>query len=141
MKLRQYCAYQERCHSEVRDKLREYGVYFNDADEVIAKLIEDDYLNEERFAKMFAGGKFRMKQWGKKKIEHELKQRQVSAYCIKKAMKEIGVDDYEDTLLRLIEQKRKALNGSNTLQARKKIMDFLLQKGYEYSMIASKLNK
>ena len=88
-KLKQYCAYQERSHHEVKSRLYDLGVWKKDHDEIIAALIEENYLNEERFAIAFAGGKFRMKQWGRVKIRYELKQRQVSEYCIKKAMKQI----------------------------------------------------
>jgi regulatory protein len=108
-KVKQYCAYQERCHSEVKEKLFTYGVYGDDADSIISTLIEEDYLNEERFAIAFAGGKFRMKQWGKVKISYELKQKQVSAYCIKKALQSIQAEEYENTLQKLAEQKLKTL--------------------------------
>ena len=87
-KLRQYCAYQERSHKEVQQKLWDLGVKRMDHDEIISTLIEEDYLNEERFAKAFAGGKFRMKDWGRKKILYALKEKGVSEYNIKKAMKE-----------------------------------------------------
>src|SRR5690349_6245404 len=88
-KLRQYCAYQERSHSEVQQKLWDLGVRKADHDEIITALIEDDYLNEERFAIQFAGGKFRMKDWGRKKIYYALKEKKVSDYCIKRALSAI----------------------------------------------------
>ena len=91
-KLKHYCGYQERSHAEVKAKLYELGVRKADHDEIISTLIEEDYLNEERFAMAFARGKFRMKQWGRIKIKYELKQKQVSEYCIKKAFKEINED-------------------------------------------------
>src|SRR6187549_2075381 len=87
--MRKYCAYQERCHQEVRTRLLEYGVRGNDLENVMIKLIEEDFLNEERFAIAFARGKFRMNDWGMKKIEMELKMRGVSAYCIRKALDQI----------------------------------------------------
>ena len=87
-KLRHYCGYQERCHSEVKEKLWQLKVNRKEHDEIIASLIEDDYLNEERFAIQFAGGKYRVKQWGRVKIKYELKQRMVSGYSIKKALKD-----------------------------------------------------
>ena len=86
-KLRQYCAYQERSHSEVVQKLWDLGVYRSEHDEIISTLIEENYLNEERFAIQFAGGKFRMKSWGRKRIYYALKEKKVSEYNIKKAMK------------------------------------------------------
>src|SRR4051812_46894646 len=85
-KIKNYCAYQERCHSEVKEKLFSYGLAKNDVEELICKLVVENYLNEERFAIQFAGGKFRIKQWGKTKIRYELRQKQVSEYCIKKAL-------------------------------------------------------
>src|SRR5687767_15443183 len=100
-KLRHYCAYQERCHVEVKEKLYSFGLRKQMVEESIAQLIEEDYLNEERFAIQFAGGKFRMKQWGRVKIKYALKQKQVSEYCIKKAMKELDEKDYGNTLQKL----------------------------------------
>jgi regulatory protein len=100
-KIRHYCSYQERCHQEVKEKLYGYGLRKNDVDLVISQLIEEDYLNEERFARQFAGGKFRMKSWGRVRIQNELKQRQISDYCIRKAMKEIVDDEYLSALDKL----------------------------------------
>ncbi|MBL0356745.1 MAG: RecX family transcriptional regulator [Chitinophagaceae bacterium] len=135
-KLKQYCAYQERCHSEAKEKLAGYGVYGDDAAEIISKLIEEDYLNEERFATHFAGGRFRMKQWGRVKIRYELKQKQVSEYCIKKALKSIDEDDYETALQKLAEQKLKTLKGEKNIFIKKrKLQDFLLQRGFETDLI------
>src|SRR6201996_8784258 len=85
-KARHYCGYQERCHSEVKEKLYSFGLHKKEVEEALSTLIEENYLNEERFAIQYAGGHFRLKQWGKVKIRYELKQRQVSDYCIKKAL-------------------------------------------------------
>ncbi len=135
-KLKQYCAYQERCHSETKEKLYSYGIYNNDAEEIISKLIEEDYLNEERFAIHFAGGKFRVKQWGRLKIKYELKQKQVSNYCINKALKAIDIDDYEKLLSKLAEQKLKILKGEKNIFIKKrKLQDFLLQRGFESDLV------
>ncbi len=135
-KLQQYCAYQERCHSEVKNKLFEYGVYGDDADIIISKLIEEDYLNEQRFAIQFASGRFRLKHWGKVKIKYELKQKAVSEYCIKKALQGIDADDYEKTLQELSDQKLKTLKSEKNIFIRKrKLRDFLLQKGFEMDLV------
>lgn len=135
-KLKQYCAYQERCHSEVKEKLAGYGVYGDDAAEIISNLIEENYLNEERFAIHFAGGRFRVKQWGRVKIRYELKQKQVSEYCIKKALKSIDLDDYETTLQKLAEQKLRTLKGEKNIFIKKrKLQDFLLQRGFETDFV------
>src|ERR1700740_2162465 len=88
-KARHFCGYQERHHREVKEKLYGFGLYKNDVEELLSKLIEENYLNEERFAIQFAGGRFRIKQWGRVKIKYALKQKQVSEYCIKKALKAI----------------------------------------------------
>ena len=130
-KLKQYCAYQERCHSEVKEKLYNLGVWKKDRDEIIAALIEENYLNEERFAIAFAGGRFRIKQWGRVKIRFELKQKQVSEYSIKKSLKQIPEPEYIKVLAKLAEEKYTALKGEQWLVRKKKTLDYLLQKGYE----------
>lgn len=135
-KIKQYCAYQERCHSEVKDKLYSHGLHKNDVEEIISKLIEDNYLNEERFAIHFAGGKFRIKQWGKVKIKYELKQKQVSEYCIKKALNEIDEEDYFITLQKLADTKLQSLKGEkNIFIKRKKLQDHLRMKGFESDLV------
>ena len=136
-KIRHYCGYQERCHAEVKEKLYSFGLYKKDVEELISTLIEENYLNEERFALQFAGGKFRMNQWGRKKIEFELKQKHVSEYCIRKGLKEINDIDYRNTLEKLAKQKWEQLEDEqDVFTRRKKLSDYLLQKGYEYSYIA-----
>ena len=101
-KLERFCAYQDRCHQEVRSKLYDLGLYGADVDQVMARLIEDRYLDEERFARSFARGKFRMKSWGRMRITSELKQRDVSSYCIRKALEEIDEAAYENALRELM---------------------------------------
>lgn len=140
-KLRHYCGYQERSHSEVKDKLYQLGVWKKDHDEIIASLIEDNYLNEERFAIAFAGGKFRMKQWGRVKIKYELKQKQVSDYSIKKAMKQIDENDYQKLLEKLAEDKYASLKGEQYLVRKKKTQDYLMQKGFEPELITRIVNE
>ena len=140
-KIKQYCAYQERCHAEVRDKLYSFGLHKNEVEEIISTLITENYLNEERFAVHFAGGKFRMKQWGKHKIKQALKLRQVSDYCINKALKDIDTREYERTFQKLTEQKLKTLKGEKNIFIKKrKLQDFLLQKGYESDLIRKALS-
>lgn len=135
-KLARYCSYQERCHQEVRTKLYGLGVGKNDLERIISKLIEDGSLNEERFATAFARGKFRLKKWGRTKISSELKRRQVSAYCITKAMKEISESAYQETLKKLFHAKWTSLrNEKNRFIKLRKTRDHLLQKGYESKLI------
>jgi regulatory protein len=135
-KIKQYRAYQERCHREVRDKLYTFGLNKLEVEEIIYTLITENYLNEERFAIHYAGGKFRMKQWGKNKIKQSLKLKQVSDYCIKKALKEIDEKEYERTFQKLVEQKMKTLKSEKNIFIKKrKLQDFLLQKGFENDLI------
>lgn len=136
-KLKQYCAYQERSHHEVVQKLWELGVRKGDHDEIVAALIEDDYLNEERFAIQFAGGKFRMKDWGRKKIYYGLKEKGVSTHSINKALQSIADDDYQKTLNSLAEKKYELLKGEQFLVRKKKTADFLLQKGFEHDLVSA----
>ena len=95
-KAKHYCAYQERCHSEVKDKLYSFGLNKKEVEQILSQLIEENYLNEERFAIQFAGGRFRIKQWGRVKIKYELKQKQVSEYSIKKALEQIKETEYRN---------------------------------------------
>ncbi|MEO8855075.1 MAG: regulatory protein RecX [Ginsengibacter sp.] len=140
-KIKQYCAYQERCHKEVREKLYGFGLNKMEVEEIISILISENYLNEERFAVHFAGGKFRMNQWGKIKIKQALKFKQVSDYCIRKSLNEIDSKDYEKTFHKLAEQKLKTLKSEKNLFTRKrKLQDFLLQKGFEIEMIQNLVN-
>ncbi|MFT3902961.1 MAG: regulatory protein RecX [Niabella sp.] len=131
-KLRQFCAYRERCHAEVTDKLYNLDVWKKDHDEIIATLIEENYLNEERFAEVFAGGHFRQKQWGRNKIVQALKQKQISPYCIKKALLQIDEDAYHNTLHKLVTAKWQSLRSERDRFVKmRKTSDYLLQKGYE----------
>jgi len=140
-KLRQYCAYQERSHSEVQQKLYDLGIRRNEHDEIIATLIEEDYLNEERFAKAFAGGKFRMKDWGRKKIYYALKEKKVSEYSIKEAMKEIDEEEYQKNLKELVADKYESLKDEQHLVRKKKTIDYMVQKGYEFDLISRVLKE
>jgi regulatory protein len=130
-----YCAYQERSHREVRQKLYDLGLYTQEVDETLAMLITEGYLNEERFAKAFAGGKFRIKGWGRVKIIHELEARGLTKKCIHAGMLEIPDDDYVDTLTRLLEKKSSTLSESNLFKRRDKLAKFAIAKGYESDLV------
>ena len=135
-KAKHYCVYQERCHSEVKEKLYGFGLYKKEVDELVSTLIEENFLNEERFAIQFAGGRFRIKHWGRIKIKYELKQKQVSEYCIKKALAAINENDYKKQAQKLFEQKLKTLKSEkNVFIKKRKLQDHLLQKGYETSLV------
>ncbi len=134
--IQHYCAFQERCHSEVRYKLLELNFRGAEVEEAIAALIEEDFLNEERYAQSYVGGKFRIKHWGRKKIIQELKKKKVSEYCIKKGLKEIKEDDYWNVLRELTLKKYNELNGERNVWIRKqKVQRYLMQKGFEVDLI------
>lgn len=141
-KAKHYCAYQERSHAEVKEKLYGFGLYKKEVEELLSTLIEENYLNEERFAIAFAGGHFRTKHWGRVKIKYQLKQKQVSEYCIKKALKTIDEDDYQQTLQKLFDGKLKTLKSEKNIFIKKrKLQDYLLQKGFEMELIRELLSK
>ena len=136
-KAKYYCAYQERSHAEVKKKLYGFGLYKIEVELLMSQLIEEDYLNEERFAMAFAGGKFRIKNWGKTRIKYELKQRQVSDYCIKKALAAIPDEDYEKTLKKLALEKLETIKSEKNIFTKKgKLQNYLVGKGYEYNLVS-----
>jgi regulatory protein len=130
-KIQRYCAYQERSHKEVKNKLYDYGLYEEQADAVIAQLITDGFLNEERFAKAFAIGKFRMKKWGRLKIINELEFLGLTKNCIQRGLKEIDPTDYARTLKLLIKKKANEIKEENLYKKRDKVARFVISKGYE----------
>ncbi|MFA7380569.1 MAG: regulatory protein RecX [Bacteroidia bacterium] len=134
-KARKYCAYQERCHKELRNKLFELGADSELVEQVITKMIEENFLHEERFAKAFAGGKFRQKQWGKNKIIQELKMRQISPYCIKAALMEIPDEDYLATLRKEVKKRVGLKKNISNRYVLHKIAKQLVSKGFESDMV------
>jgi|SRR6185369_11138986 len=134
-KLRHYCSYQERCHSEVKTKLYELGIHKKLNDEIIAELIQGNYLNEERFAIAFARGKFKMNEWGKRKIEFALKEKFISDYCIKKSLKQIPEKEYLEILGKLAKEKYESLKGEQYLIRKKKTIDYLTSRGFEWAFV------
>lgn len=140
-KLEHYCAYQERCHDEVIQKLRSMALNSDEIDEVVVHLIENNFLNEERFACSFARGKFRIKKWGKIRIVNELKFRTISQYTINQALKEIDEEEYLTTFHSLSELTWNTITEKNKLKKRKKFCDYLLRKGWESNMIYEKVKE
>jgi len=140
-KIKQFCAYQERCHREVTEKLYSFGLYKKDVEILLSRLIEENYLNEERFAIAFAGGKFRMKQWGRIKIKYELKQKGVGSYCINLALKEIDEETYLATLKSLATKKWESLKGEQYLNRQAKTTTYLMQKGFEQNLISTAIDE
>ena len=139
--LENYCAYQERCHKEVIDKLKKMRMIPEVIDNIVVHLITHNFLNEERFAKAFARGKFRIKKWGKNRIVSELKFRQISKYSIESALKEIDLDDYYKTLHELTLKRIAQVNEKNYYKKKKKVADYLLYRGWESHLIYEKLNE
>jgi regulatory protein len=140
-KIEHFCAYQERCHDEVMQKLRSMKMDSNEIDEILAHLIQENYLNESRFACSFARGKHRIKFWGKVRIVNELKFRNISTYNINLALKEITAEEYEANFNALAERNWHAINEANGLKKRKKCCDFLLLKGYESNLVYEKVKE
>lgn len=139
-KMKGWCAYQERAQDEVRNKLYEYSVRNDDAENIISRLISENYLNEERFAVAFAGGKFRIKKWGRIKIKIELKKRKVSEYCVKKALAQIDETDYFVTLEKILEKRIKEEKETNKIKRQYKLIKYAMSKGYEQDLIMDALN-
>jgi regulatory protein len=135
-KIKHFCTYQERSHSEVKEKLYSFKLFKAQVEEIIAELIETDFLNEERFARLFAGGKFRMKQWGRKKIQYELQQKGVHRVNINIGLKEIEEKEYIETLHKLAIKKSSELKELNQATIQAKTFAYLLQKGYEPDLIS-----
>lgn len=134
-KMRKYCAYQERCHTDVRYKLIEHGIYGDMLEDIMVSLITEGFLDEERFARSFARGKFRMNHWGKIRIKQELKSKQISDYCIKAGMTEISDTEYKDVLYKIIYSKSKNLNELNPAIKKKKLLTYAHSKGFEPALI------
>lgn len=134
-KAKHYCAYQERSHTEVKEKLYSFGLRKTDVETILSQLIEENYLNEERYARQFAGGKFRMKKWGRVKIVHELKQKRVSSYNINKALEEIDEAQYRATAEKLALEKWNRQKKDQHMIRQMKTQQFLLQKGFESTLV------
>ena len=139
-KIKSFCAYQERNHREVKNKLFEFGLYPNQVEELISLMINEGFLNEERYAKTYAGGKFRIKQWGKQKIIYNLKLKGLSSYCIKKGLQEIDDEEYILAAKKLLISKYKTL-GKRSATKDVKVKNFLMQRGFENSIIYSLLKE
>lgn len=140
-KMEQYCAYQERCHKEVSNKLKQMRMIPQAIDQIMVHLIQHNYLNEERFAKAFASGKFRIKKWGKNRIVRELMFRDISKFSIDSALKEIDDDDYHKTLDELTLKRIGQVKEKNIYKRKKKVADYLLYRGWESHLVYERLNE
>ncbi len=139
-KLRFYCGYQQRCQSEIKQKLFELGIDKKDHDAFMGELIKENCLNDERFAVAFVSGRFRLKQWGRKKIEKGLKEKRVSDEIAQRALEQINEKEYRAILNKLAKDRYASLKHEQYLVRKKKTMDYLMQKGYEVDLIADTIN-
>lgn len=140
-RLQRYCTYQDRCHIEVERKLTEMRMIPQAKEQIIMSLIEDDYLNEERFALAFVKGKFRIKKWGRIRLKAELKKRQISKYLIKSALEQISEKDYLFTFEELANRKANSIKADSILLKKKKLADYLIYRGWESSLVNNKVNQ
>ena len=136
-----FCAYQERCHKEVEEKLIALRMIPEARAQIINTLLKEDFLNEERFARAFVRGKFRIKKWGRLRIKRELKKRDISAFNIKYGLKEINPEEYEQNLDDLFQKRLASLNEKNKYKRKKKVADYLLYRGYESDLVYEKLKE
>ena len=141
IKARFFCVYQERHQQEVRDKIYGWGLHSNEVESIIAELISNDFINEERYAKTFAGGKFRIKKWGKVKIRIELKKKNITNYCINKALEEIPEIEYSKTIKTVIFEKINTANGKNDFEKKFKTGKYLISRGFESELVWAELNR
>ncbi|GAB7258079.1 regulatory protein RecX [uncultured Polaribacter sp.] len=140
-KIEQYCVYQDRCHKEVEQKMRDYNLIPEARELILLSLMKDNFLNEERFAKSFARGKFRIKNWGKQRIVRELKFKDISAYNIKTALKEIEEEEYIETIYRITENRNAVISESDIYKRKNKLIGFLMRKGFENELIFKVVNE
>jgi len=140
-KLQSYCAYQDRCHKEVAQKLKEMRMISQASEQIIIELIEGDFLNEERFSMAFVRGKFKIKKWGRRRLASELKQRNISKFLIQKALGQISERDYKATFEALVHKKAESITGGSIAKKRKKLADYLLYRGWEAHLVYDKINQ
>ncbi|MDO4729083.1 MAG: regulatory protein RecX [Bacteroidota bacterium] len=140
-KIEGYCAYQDRCYKEVREKLYEMRLTLEEQDQILVYLAENKFLDEERFAKSFVRGKFNYKNWGRNKLRFELKFREISPYNINKALEEIDDNRYVEVLDELIRKKKVQTKETNIYKLKKKTVDYLLYRGWESNLIYDRIEE
>ncbi len=141
LKLQNYCAYQERCHQEVRQKLKEMRMIPEAVDKIIVHLLDHNFLNEERFAKTFVSGKFRIKRWGKHRLTLELKKKGISKHNINLAISQIHSTEYIEVFNDLAEKKAISILENDKWKKKKKLTDYLLYRGWESHLVFDKVNE
>lgn len=140
-RMERYCAYQERCHQEVKRKLKEMYMIPEAQDKIIVHLLQQNFLNEERFVEAFVRGKFRIKKWGKQRLKLELKRKEIHPTVITKALNSIDLEDYHNTFNQLAEQKYLNIREQNLQKKRKKLADYLLYRGWESALVYEKVRE
>lgn len=139
--LENYCAYQERCHKEVKQKLKDMHMIPEAIDVVVVHLLQHNYLNEERFTKAYVRGKLKNKKWGKQRLTQELKKREISKVNITKALADIDDEDYLNIFNDLAEKKLGLIKENNIYKRKKKLADYLLYRGWEPFLVYDKVNE
>ena len=134
-KIKKYCTYQERCQTEVRTKLLEFKLTAKNIENIICCLIEEDFINEERFSRSFVRGKFRQKKWGKIKIRQSLQYKNISEYCIRKGFEEIDEEEYLKTLESILKKKEGLLNEENEFIRQQKLAKYAVSRGFENNLV------
>ncbi len=140
-KMERYCSYQERCHKEVTQKLYTMRMIPEVIDHIVVKLMQDNFLNEERYAKAFVSGKFRIKKWGKQRLTRELKQKEIGKTLIAEALQTISDQDYLNTFHALAEKKAETIREKNPMKKKKKLADYLFYRGWESHLVYDKVNE
>lgn len=140
-KLKRYCSFQDRCHSEVEKKLKEFDLIEEAKNKILFNLINENYLNESRFSENFVRGKFKIKNWGKIKIVQELKSRNISDINIKRGLMEIDEVEYKNKLENIFNKKLSSLGNQSVINKKKKIFSYLSYRGWETNLIYEKINK
>jgi len=140
-RIKDFCSLQDKCQWDVRKKLSQWGLLENTKDLIMMELIEDGFIDEERFSKLFCRGKFRIKKWGRLKIVNELKSKNISNVCIRKGLQQIKEEEYLKTLQELYDKKKSFLKDNNWFIKKGKIAKHLQQKGFESSLVWELINK
>lgn len=134
-KMVNYCVYQDRCHYEVEQKMRDFTLIQEAKDEIMLYLMQENYLNEERYVRSYIRGKFYMKSWGRTKIKIHLKQKGISEKLISNCWNEIDEDDYKETIIKIYKDYFSKLSGLKEFQRKSKSIKYLLSKGFEYDYL------
>lgn len=139
-KLVNYCVYQDRCHAEVEQKMRDFLLIPEAKDEIFLYLIKENYLNEERFTRSYIRGKFYIKSWGRNKIRQNLKFKGISEKLILKCFNEIDENDYNKAIAKIWENYYEKQKGLKEYQKKSKTIKYLMSRGFEYETILEHLS-